>query len=66
VETNDYIAGQFLWTGVDYLGEADAWPNRANGAGLLDLCGFKKPIGWFRQSLWSDRPMVYLASPARP
>ena len=59
VVQHDYIAGQFLWTGIDYLGEAGAWPNRANGAGLLDLCGFKKPIGWFRQSLWSDRPMVY-------
>jgi beta-galactosidase len=60
VLTNDFIAGQFLWTGADYLGEANAWPNRASGAGLLDLCGFKKPLGWFRQSLWSDQPMVYL------
>jgi beta-galactosidase len=66
VETNNYVAGQFLWTGVDYLGEANAWPNRANGAGLLDLCGFKKPIGWFRQSLWSDKPMVYLCVPGAP
>ena len=62
VQTNDFIAGQFLWTGADYLGEANAWPNRANGAGLLDLCSFKKPIGWFRQSLWSDQPMVYLCA----
>jgi len=61
VQTNDFIAGQFLWTGVDYLGEANEWPNRASGAGLLDLCGFKKPLAWFRQSLWSDRPMVYLS-----
>ncbi len=60
VLTNDFIAGQFLWTGIDYLGEANEWPNRASGAGLLDLCGFKKPLGWFRQSLWSDQPMVYL------
>ena len=62
VQTNRYISGQFLWTGIDYLGEANAWPNRANGAGLLDLCGFKKPLGWFRQSLWSDQPMVYLCA----
>ena len=55
-------AGQFLWTGIDYLGEAGEWPNRANGAGLLDLCGFKKPLAWFRQSLWSDQPMVYLCA----
>jgi len=64
VRDNDYVAGQFLWTGIDYLGEARSWPNRANGAGLLDLCGFKKPIAWFRQSLWSDRPMVYLCASA--
>ena len=62
VKTNSYISGQFLWTGIDYLGEARAWPNRASGAGLLDLCGFKKPIGWFRQSLWSDKPMVYICA----
>ena len=64
VRDNNYIAGQFLWTGADYLGEANEWPNRANGAGLLDLCSFKKPLAWFRQSLWSDKPMVYLCAAA--
>jgi beta-galactosidase len=62
VRDHPYVAGQFLWTGIDYLGEARAFPNRANGAGLLDLAGFKKPAAWFRQSLWSSAPMVYLAS----
>jgi beta-galactosidase len=60
------VAGQFLWTGIDYLGEADAWPHRAAGFGLLDLCGFKKPLGWFRQSLWSEQPLVYLCVPTAP
>ena len=62
VRTNDYVAGQFLWTGIDYLGEANRWPNRGSGAGLLDLCGFKKPNAWFRQSLWTEKPMVYLCA----
>jgi beta-galactosidase len=62
VRDNDYVGGQFLWTGIDYLGEANRWPNRGSGAGLLDLCGFKKPNAWFRQSLWSDKPMVYLCA----
>jgi beta-galactosidase len=67
VRDNAYVAGQFLWTGIDYLGEARTFPNRANGAGLLDLAGFKKPAAWFRQSLWSNTPMVYLsAAPADP
>lgn len=62
VRDNAYIFGQFLWTGIDYLGEAGKWPNRGSGSGLYDLCGFKKPLGWFRQSLWSSQPMVYLAA----
>jgi beta-galactosidase len=66
VRDNPYVAGQFLWTGIDYLGEARAFPNRANGAGLLDLAGFKKPAAWFRQSLWSPVPMVSLAAAVRP
>jgi beta-galactosidase len=57
---NDYIAGQFLWTGIDYLGEARIWPDRASGMGLLDLCGFKRPVAWLRQSMWSGKPMVYI------
>ncbi len=65
VRDNDYVAGQFLWTGIDYLGEASRFPNRANGVGLLDMCGFKKPLAWFRQSLWSDGPMVYVCASAR-
>ncbi len=62
VRDHAYICSQFLWTGIDYLGEAGRWPDRAAGFGLLDLCGFKKPRAWFRQSLWSDQPMVYVAA----
>ncbi len=60
VARNDYIAGQFLWTGIDYLGEAAPWPNRSRSSGLLDLAGFEKPQYYFRKSLWTDQPMVYL------
>jgi beta-galactosidase len=62
VRDNPAISGQFLWTGIDYLGEAVAWPARANPDGLLDMCGLVKPMGRFRESLWSDHPMVYLCT----
>ena len=62
VEDNDYISGQFLWIGIDYLGESPGWPIRSWTTGLFDIGGFKKPLGWFRQSLWSDEPMVYLGA----
>jgi beta-galactosidase/beta-glucuronidase len=62
VAANDYVAGQFLWTGIDYLGESHRYPERANAAGLLDLCGFRKPLAYIREALWSDKPMVYAAA----
>ena len=62
VTDNEYIFGQFLWTGIDYLGESGKWPSRGFYSGLLDFAGFVKPRGYFRQSLWSDKPMAYLGS----
>jgi len=62
VAENDYVAGQFLWTGIDYLGESVRYPDRGNAAGLLDLCAFRKPMSYYREALWSDKPMVYVAA----
>ena len=59
VRDNDFIFGQFLWTGFDYLGESHSWPSRGFTSGLIDLAGFKKPRAYFRESLWSDKPMIY-------
>ncbi|PZR22953.1 MAG: beta-galactosidase [Citrobacter freundii] len=62
VSKQDFISAQYLWTGIDYLGEAGQWPTRSNGAGLLTLGGFPKPEYYFRQSLWSDQAMLYLGT----
>ncbi len=57
---NPQYAGQFLWAGIDYLGEARTWPNIASQFGLLDRTGAKRPLAFERQSWWSDQPMVYM------
>lgn len=62
VRDNQHIFGQFLWTGIDYLGESGRWPSRGFYSGLLDFAGFIKPRGYFRKSLWSDTPMAYIGS----
>ena len=62
VALKDYVGGQFLWTGMDYLGEAGRYPSHGSSAGLLDLQGFWKTDARFRQALWSDKPMVYAAA----
>ncbi|MGN1098546.1 MAG: glycoside hydrolase family 2 TIM barrel-domain containing protein, partial [Clostridia bacterium] len=61
VKENDYICGQFLWTGIDYMGEAHGWPVRCSGAGLLDMAGFKKLRFYQRKAMWSDEPSASLA-----
>ena len=62
VAQRDFIFGQFLWTGIDYLGESGRWPARGSSAGLLDLKGDRKPLGWWRASLWSDSPVCYIGT----
>lgn len=66
VRDKEHIFGQFLWTGIDYLGESGRWPSRGFYSGLLDFGGFIKPRGYFRQSLWSDTPMAYLGTYPTP
>jgi beta-galactosidase len=60
VRTNDYVSGDFMWTGIDYLGEA-FWPARSASFGVLDTCGFKKDGYYFYQSQWTTTPMVHLS-----
>ena len=62
VRDNEYIFGQFLWTGIDYLGESNAWPSRGFNSGFLDFGGFIKPKGHFRQALWSTKPVIYIGT----
>jgi beta-galactosidase len=59
VSSHDYVIGDFMWTGIDYLGEA-MWPEKNGNFGVLDLCGFPKDGYYFYQSRWTDRPMIHL------
>jgi beta-galactosidase len=59
VSSRDYVIGDFMWTGIDYLGES-FWPSVNSGAGVLDLCGFPKDGFYFYQSQWTDEPMLHL------
>ena len=62
VRDRDFIFGQFIWTGTDYLGESGPWPSRGFYTGLLDLGSFRKPRGWFRAALWCDEPVTYIGT----
>ena len=68
--TRDYVAGEAVWTGFDYLGEptpfngvdrgpVDNWPSpRSSYFGILDLAGFPKDAYYLYRSLWNDKDIT--------
>ena len=62
VRDNEFISAQFLWTGVDFLGECRGWPVRISQAGMLNLAGYEKPLFFQRKALWTDAPIAKLAA----
>ena len=59
VKLNDYVIGDFMWTGIDYLGEA-FWPFKHASAGAIDICGFPKDAYYFYKSQWREEPLIHL------
>ncbi|HUJ66207.1 MAG TPA: glycoside hydrolase family 2 TIM barrel-domain containing protein [Acidimicrobiales bacterium] len=59
VTLHDYFSGDFMWTGVDYLGEA-FWPFKGFPSGMLDITGHPKDSYYLYQSLWTDQPVLHL------
>lgn len=59
VTLHDYFSGNFMWTGVDYLGES-FWPFKGFGAGAIDIIGRPKDSYYLYQSLWTTAPMLHL------
>jgi beta-galactosidase len=61
VRDHDYVIGEFIWTGIDYLGESHAFPRRGSGSGFLDLAGGKKPEFYRRAAYWRKDPVLQLS-----
>ena len=78
VERYPWVLGDFVWTAIDYIGESsigwygydlrdDFYPWHLAWCGDIDICGRRQPQSFFRETLWTDSPMVYVAvRPAEP
>jgi beta-galactosidase len=63
IAARPFVAGGFVWTGLDYHGEPTpyAWPSVGSFFGIMDLCGFAKTAFGIRQAQWLDsEPMVWI------
>lgn len=52
--------GQFLWTGIDYIGEPTPYHTRSSYFGMVDTAGFPKDFWYLFKALWTDEPMVHI------
>lgn len=63
-DDNDFLLGEFVWTGFDYLGEPSPYgegaPSRSSYFGIIDLAGLKKDRYYLYQSVWSDQPVLHV------
>ncbi|RHJ79331.1 sugar-binding domain-containing protein [Parabacteroides sp. AM08-6] len=57
-----HVAGMFIWTGFDYLGEPTPywWPSRSSFFGIVDLAGFPKDVYYMYQSEWTNKPVLHV------
>lgn len=62
ISENDFIAGMFIWSGFDYLGEPVPyeWPARSSYYGVIDLAGFPKDAFYLYKSLWTNEPVLHV------
>lgn len=60
IVSRPYMAGGFLWTGMDYRGE-NSWPRIHSAFGAMDLCGFPKDSYYYFKAWWRpEEPLVHL------
>ena len=56
-DDKDWVIGEFVWTGYDYLGEPtpydEYWPSRSSYFGICDLAGLPKDRYYLYRSLWN-------------
>jgi beta-galactosidase len=63
VKKYPHMAGIFVWSGFDFLGEPLPYPNfpaRSSYYGIVDLAGFPKDVYYMYQSEWTNKPVLHL------
>jgi beta-galactosidase len=58
----NFASGMYIWTGFDYIGEPTPypWPARSSYFGIIDLAGFPKDVYYLYQSLFTNKPVLYI------
>ncbi|SMB99113.1 glycoside hydrolase family 2 sugar binding [Hymenobacter roseosalivarius DSM 11622] len=77
VVDHPYVLGDFVWTAVDYIGEASIgwlgywqsqgfYPWNLAFCGDIDICGWKRPQSYYRDALWKENQVSLFVKPPTP
>lgn len=77
VQDHPYVIGDFVWTAVDYIGEAsigwlgywqkqEFYPWNLAFCGDIDICGWKRPQSYYRDALWKENQVSVFVKPPTP
>ena len=55
--SREFVSGDFVWTGIDYLGETE-WPGRGAPFGAIDTAGFPKDTFYYYRSIWNNEDIT--------
>ena len=55
-----YSMGQFIWSGIDYIGEPTPYHTRSCYFGQADTACFPKDSFYLFKSMWSDEPTLHI------
>ena len=79
MDVTDYpwLAGDFVWTAIDYIGEASIgwrgywqeqnfYPWNLAFCGDIDICGWKRPQSYYRDALWMNNQLSLFVKPPKP
>jgi len=77
-----YVMGDFVWTGMDYIGESSigwigfswmslkdektTYPWNLAYCGDLDICGWRRPQSYYREALWEENKIAVFVTPPKP
>ena len=56
----EYCAGQFIWTGFDYIGEPTPYSTKNSYFGQIDTAGFRKDGFYVFASVWRSEPFIHI------
>jgi beta-galactosidase len=62
IKKYNFLSGQYIWTGFDYIGEPTPypWPARSSYFGIIDLAGFPKDVYYMYQSEWTNKTVLHI------